>query len=135
VSRLSAEHLDEHRLWLGMVKPLLTGSTLFHHAGLPRDVPVGPANLTAITGDQQVALSWDSTGVAGCRVSRNISQISQTATTSYSNTGLTDRTTYSCTVVAYDGVGTVAAHGLPFLRLRSSLRRRRRSRPSSGERP
>jgi chitodextrinase len=70
----------------------------------PPSVPIGlqSSNITSST----VTVSWTaSTGVeavAGYQVFRNGTQVGTTATTSYTDTGLTPSTTYSYTVAAYD---------------------------------
>jgi polyhydroxybutyrate depolymerase len=79
----------------------------------PPPVPSTPAGVLASAGDAQVVLSWsastDSLGIAGYRVFRNGSQVAQVTGTSYTDSGLTDGTTYSYTVIAIDTAGTVSA--------------------------
>jgi chitodextrinase len=73
-----------------------------------------PGNLTAQAGDRSVALAWsassDNVGVAGYRVLRNGTQIAAVggSTTSYTDTGLTNGTSYSYTVKATDVAGNVS---------------------------
>jgi chitodextrinase len=78
--------------------------------------PTAPSSLTAIAGDAQVSLSWsastDRVGVTGYRVYRGTGTSSMTriATTSasartYTNTALTNGTTYSYFVTAFDNAG------------------------------
>jgi chitodextrinase len=75
--------------------------------------PSVPSSVTASPGDGQVALSWsastDNVGVAGYKVFRSGKLIGSTSSTSYSDTGLTDGTTYSYTVTAYDAAGNTSA--------------------------
>ena len=75
--------------------------------------PSAPASLAGTPGEAQASLSWngaaDNMGVAGYRVYRNGSQASQTATTAYTDTGLTAGSNYSYYVVAYDSAGNVSA--------------------------
>ncbi len=77
--------------------------------------PSTPTGLT-ITSDMATAvgLSWSaSTGngtdpVEGYRVFRNSSQIATTSTTTYSDTSVSQETSYTYTVDAYDSVGNVS---------------------------
>ena len=75
--------------------------------------PSAPPNLAATAGDQQVSLSWgastDNVAVAGYYVYRNGTKVTQTTSASYTNTGLTDGTSYSYYVVAYDAAGNLSA--------------------------
>jgi chitodextrinase len=75
--------------------------------------PTVPANLAAIPGDTQITLSWsastDNVGVTGYRVYRDGVQTAQTTSTSYTDTGLTDGTTYTYTVDAFDAAGNYSA--------------------------
>lgn len=63
-------------------------------------------------GDTQVALSWhastDNVAVAGYRVYRNGGQVGQTSATTFTDTGLTDGTSYRYTVVAVDTSGNLS---------------------------
>ena len=83
------------------------------HAVVSGTPPSTPTGVTALAGDAQVALSWNAStgnaGVAGYRVYRNGTQVAQTTATSDSDSGLTNHTTYSYTVVAYDAAGNVSA--------------------------
>ena len=72
--------------------------------------PSIPANLTAIAvSSSQINLSWaastDNVGVTGYRIYRGGNQIATSATTNYSNTGLSPSTAYTYTVSAYDAAG------------------------------
>ena len=74
--------------------------------------PSTPTGLVAAAGDKQVALSWngstDNVGVVGYLVYRNGTQVAQTTATTYTDSGLTDGTSYSYTVVAFDAAGNVS---------------------------
>ncbi|UUZ93266.1 hypothetical protein LJK87_00140 [Paenibacillus sp. P25] len=76
--------------------------------------PTTPTGLTAtaVSGDQ-INLSWtastDNVGVAGYDVYRNGVKIGSSATTSYSDTGLANFTTYSYTLKARDAAGNTSA--------------------------
>jgi chitodextrinase len=76
--------------------------------------PSVPANLNS-TGQTttSIALSWssstDDVAVTGYKVYRNGTQIATTASTTYTNTGLTPGTSYSYTVAAYDASGNTSA--------------------------
>jgi cellulose 1,4-beta-cellobiosidase len=75
--------------------------------------PSTPTNVTAgsVT-STSVSLSWspstDNVGVAGYRVYRGSALAGTTASTSFTDTGLTPSTQYSYTVVAYDAAGNVS---------------------------
>jgi chitodextrinase len=78
--------------------------------------PTVPANLTAIPGNGQVALSWSASSdngggdaIAGYHIYRNGTQVGSTTATSYTDTGLTNGTSYSYTVSAYDQAGNLSA--------------------------
>jgi chitodextrinase len=76
--------------------------------------PSVPTNLavTATTAST-VSLSWspstDNVGVAGYRVFRNGTQVSTVSGTTFTDTGLTQSTTYAYTVAAFDAAGNVSA--------------------------
>jgi chitodextrinase len=80
--------------------------------------PTVPAGL-AVTGFSStlVSLSWsastDNVGVAGYRVFRSGVQVGTSATTSFSDTGLSPSTTYSYTVSAVDAAGNSSAQSTP----------------------
>ena len=76
--------------------------------------PSVPAGLTATaTGGTTVNLVWspatDNVRVAGYNLYRNGARIATLTGTSYANTALTNATTYSYTVNAYDAAGNVSA--------------------------
>jgi len=81
---------------------------------LDATAPSVPSNLQGTGASaSQVNLTWtastDNVGVAGYRVYRNGSQVGTTASTSYSDTGLAEATSYSYTVAAYDAAGNASA--------------------------
>ncbi|MGO8673184.1 MAG: choice-of-anchor tandem repeat GloVer-containing protein, partial [Capsulimonadaceae bacterium] len=80
-------------------------------------IPLAPTGLTATAGNSQVALSWTaSTGATTYNVYRGTATGGESATaiatgitgTSYTNTGLTNGTTYFYKVAAVNGGGTSA---------------------------
>ena len=76
--------------------------------------PSVPSNLQGTGASaSQVNLTWtastDNVGVTGYRVYRNGSQVGTTASASYSDTGLTEVTSYSYRVAAYDAAGNTSA--------------------------
>lgn len=76
--------------------------------------PSAPSNLTAsAVSSQQVNLSWtgsyDAIGVVGYEVYRNNVRIASTSTRSYTDSGLTQLTTYSYYIRAYDAAGNTSA--------------------------
>jgi chitodextrinase len=76
--------------------------------------PTTPTNLSATAvSSSGINLSWsastDAVGVTGYKVYRAGTQIGTTASTSYSDTGLSASTSYSYTVAAYDAAGNTSA--------------------------
>ena len=76
--------------------------------------PTVPASLQGnATSATEIRLTWsastDNVGVAGYEVSRDGIVITTTNTTSFSNTGLTQNTTYVYTVAARDAAGNVSS--------------------------
>lgn len=76
--------------------------------------PSAPLNFYATPlSASQISLAWsrsyDNVGVAGYRLTRNGTQIMDTTSTSYVDTGLTTSTAYQYVVVAYDAAGNVSA--------------------------
>jgi glucose/arabinose dehydrogenase/chitodextrinase len=79
-----------------------------------RSAPTPPSGLAASPASgSRIDLSWgastDDVGVAGYRVFRNGTQVADITGTSHSDTGLTDATSYSYTVRAYDATGNISA--------------------------
>src|SRR5439155_367680 len=77
--------------------------------------PSAPTDLVATAASGSVVnLMWsastDNVGVTGYIVKRNGAQVATPTATSYSDTGLTDATTYSYTVAARDAAGNVSAN-------------------------
>ena len=75
--------------------------------------PSAPKNLKATGASAfQVDLTWDAsadnTAVAGYRIYRNGTPITDVASTSYQDTGLSPATPYAYAVAAYDGAGNVS---------------------------
>lgn len=98
--------------------PSSTGGVGNITAGLPQGVdttaPSIPTNLASTSKtDTSISLSWsastDTVGVTGYEIWRNGVKIATTATTSYTNSGLTANTAYSYTVKAYDAAGNLSA--------------------------
>ncbi len=76
--------------------------------------PSVPTNVAAsATSATAVNVTWtastDDTAVTGYRVFRNGTAVGTSATASYSDTGLTQLTTYTYTVTAYDAMGNESA--------------------------
>lgn len=89
---------------VGTTSGAVTGTT----TGTPTKLPA-PTGL-AVTGatSTSVSLSWNAvSGAASYAVFRNGTQVKSTTTTSYTDTGLASGTSYSYTVAAVDGSGTV----------------------------
>jgi fibronectin type 3 domain-containing protein len=73
-------------------------------------VPSVPSGLTAVAGDGTAGLSWSAVaGATGYYVYRNGSLLAAPSGTTYTDTGLTNGTTYSYTVAAANMAGTSAA--------------------------
>lgn len=97
--------------------------------------PSDPSGLSAAAASTtQINLSWSGSsdtggsGLAGYKVYRNGAYLLTVGSTSYSNTGLSDGTTYSYYVVAVDGAGNSSgasnsASATTPLALRASLNR------------
>ncbi len=78
---------------------------------LPPSIPNGlGASVISIS---QIDLNWnasaDNLAMGGYKIFRNGAQIADTSSTSYSDTGLSESTNYSYTVLAYDAVGNASA--------------------------
>jgi hypothetical protein len=76
--------------------------------------PSTPTNLTATTASAtQINLSWtastDNVGVTGYKIYRNGAYLTSVTGTSYSNTGLAEKTTYNYKVLAYDAAANESA--------------------------
>lgn len=81
--------------------------------------PTVPAGLTAGAATAtSVPLTWsaatDNTGVAGYDILRNGTAVATSATTSYTDTGLTPDTSYTYAVRARDNAGNVSAASTPI---------------------
>lgn len=83
--------------------------------GSQGSAPPSPMGLTATAGDKQVSLAWDaSSGATSYHVKRSTthggpySQITSPGNTSYTDTGLTDGTTYHYVVAAVNSTGESA---------------------------
>jgi chitodextrinase len=79
--------------------------------------PSSPGNLAGVSGQPtQAHLTWnastDNVGVAGYYVYRNGVKVATIAQPSYSDTGLTNATTYSYFVEAFDLAGNISAPSL-----------------------
>ncbi|MFD5560030.1 glycoside hydrolase family 6 protein [Kitasatospora griseola] len=80
--------------------------------GSDTTAPTAPTGLAATTTANSVALTWsaatDNVGVTGYDVYRGGALVGSTASTSYTDTGLTASTAYSYTVKARDAAGNVS---------------------------
>ncbi|WP_318528333.1 fibronectin type III domain-containing protein [Nonomuraea gerenzanensis] len=80
--------------------------------------PAAPTGLTSPSRTSgSVTLSWtaatDNVGVAGYRVHRGSTEVGTTATTSFTDTGLSPATAYTYTVKAHDAAGNTSAASAP----------------------
>ena len=94
---------------------LTTDQITFTLTGSPPPPPAAPTGLTATPGNTQVALSWTaSTGATSYNVKRSTvsgsgyATVSSPTSTSYTNTGLTNGTTYYFVVSAVNATGESA---------------------------
>lgn len=75
--------------------------------------PSVPTGVSVVAFDARNDVEWtastDAVGVAGYRIRRDGVVLATTAATSYADTGLTNGTTYSYTVAAYDAAGNESA--------------------------
>ncbi|MFB9184997.1 fibronectin type III domain-containing protein, partial [Dactylosporangium sucinum] len=82
----------------------------------PPSTPTGLASPAKTA--NSVSLTWnastDNVGVTGYRVLRGGTQVGTTATTSYTDSGLTPSTAYTYTVQAYDAAGNSSAASGPL---------------------
>ncbi len=92
-----------------------TATQNFSLASTDKTAPTAPTNLTAnAISPSQINLAWSAStdsggaGLAGYIVYRGGSEIGRTASTSYSDNGLTSNSSYSYTVKAYDNAGNVS---------------------------
>ncbi|MCK4444441.1 MAG: fibronectin type III domain-containing protein [Thermoplasmata archaeon] len=86
-------------------------------ASADTQAPSTPTNLQATAkSSSQIDISWDTStddvGVAGYKIHRNDVHIGDSATTMFSDTGLTPSTTYIYTVSAYDAAGSESDHSI-----------------------
>ncbi len=115
----------------------LSSSTLYHYRVLSRDAagnlttsadytfttltppdttpPTIPGNVQASAiSTSQVNFNWnlstDNIAVTGYKIFRNGTQIATTSSTSYQDSGLSQATTYTYSVKAYDGAGNESDH-------------------------
>jgi chitodextrinase len=82
--------------------------------GADTTAPTAPGNLSASAGAGKVALSWSASSdpdssVAGYYVLRNGSKVAQVSGTGYTDTAVSNGTSYSYSVEAYDTAGNVSA--------------------------
>ena len=89
-------------------------------AGADIKAPTVPAGLTSTgTTATSISLSWtastDDTAVTGYNVYRSGTKVGTSATTSYTDTGLTANTAYSYTVAAFDAANNVSTQSTPAL--------------------
>ncbi len=82
------------------------------------EAPSAPANLSATAvSPTQIDLSWsastDNIGVAGYSVYRNGTKVATPASNSYQDSSLTQGTSYTYTISAYDAAGNTSASSAP----------------------
>jgi chitodextrinase len=102
--------------WIGNESPKST--TLFV-ATADGSAPSAPANLQgSAVSTSRIDLAWtastDNVGVIGYRIYRNAAVIGTTTGTSFSDTGLSEYTTYTYRVAAYDAEGNESSQSSPL---------------------
>jgi chitodextrinase len=96
------------------VLSVLAGIATAQARGKDATAPTAPANLAANAGDRKADLKWgastDNTVVKGYRIYRNGAQVGTVggSTLSYSDSSLTNGTTYNYVVKAYDRAGNLS---------------------------
>jgi chitodextrinase len=91
--------------------PPFSGAAVLYLSNVPDTTPPSaPTNLmAAVITSSQVNLAWtastDNVGIAGYKIYRDGVQIATTTATSYPNGGLTQSTTYTYQVSAFDAAG------------------------------
>ncbi len=117
---LSQENAQEN---LNQQDAIYTSTAMSYYTSLvsPADktAPSVPAGLAGGSGNPNTtAINWDAStdnvGVAGYYVSRNGSRVGPTANLYYKDSGLTENTTYTYTIEAFDLGGNVSAPSLPL---------------------
>jgi fibronectin type 3 domain-containing protein len=103
---------DSKRMWNDTTDQAWTNPSLFGAGKLLPGIPAAPTGLTATPGNAQVALSWTaSANATSYNVKRSTvngsgyAQVTNVTTTSYTNTGLTNGTTYYFVVTALNAAG------------------------------
>ncbi|MFC4122865.1 fibronectin type III domain-containing protein [Nonomuraea zeae] len=99
--------------WLGL-GPVTVGTG----GGTDTTAPSAPAGLASPSRTANaVTLSWtaatDNVGVAGYRIYRGATEAGTSATTTFTDTGLSPATSYTYTVKAYDAAGNTSAASAP----------------------
>jgi chitodextrinase len=114
---LGAPYLDENSATVSSVTLAATTGTVLRRLSC-NDVtaPTVPATVAALqSGPGSIAVTWDASsddvGVTGYLVYRDGIEVAvvDAATTSFTDSGLTDATTYSYAVSAFDGTGNTSA--------------------------
>jgi chitodextrinase len=108
---------DAQMMWNGTSNNYQNTSAFGHAVLVAASDTTPPSAPTGLTGNagssSQIDLSWnastDNVGVTGYKIYRGGVQIATTASTSYSNTGLSPSTTYPYAVAAYDAAGNTSA--------------------------
>ena len=89
-------------------------------AGTDNEAPTIPVHLrVASVTNNQVSLAWDesvdNTSITGYRIYRDGVPVATSASTSFSNTGLTPNTKYVYTVASYDATGNESVQSMVLI--------------------
>jgi chitodextrinase len=110
----------DFRLYVGSsqnvyIDKVTVSKTAFAVDSTPPSVPAGVG--AAAQSETSIQVTWtastDNVGVTGYKIFRNGGQVGASATTSFTDTGLSPSTTYSYTVSAYDAAGNNSAQSSP----------------------
>ncbi|NLO41101.1 MAG: SUMF1/EgtB/PvdO family nonheme iron enzyme [Ruminiclostridium sp.] len=124
-----AVQTSEYPLYIGFEKPIAFDGEIDQlqiktkppaGAGTDTEAPTIPVHLrVASVTNNQVSLAWDesvdNTSITGYRIYRDGVPVATSASTSFSNTGLTPNTKYVYTVASYDATGNESVQSMVLI--------------------